>query len=143
MEVVTMAENLSKHTEAAPMLSSQPWLHQHGKEIQAFGTVRQFPLALSYETRMYSCQRLNQLLADSQVLYALYKKHHWLMRGATFYQLHLLLDKHAGEQIALIDQVAERVQTLGGIAIGDPRHVAALTCIPRAAHGREEVPAML
>src|SRR5216117_830895 len=88
MEVVTMAENLSKHTEAAPMLSSQPWLHQHGKEIQAFGTVRQFPLALAYETRMYACQRLNQLLADTQMLYALYKKHHWLMRGATFSQLH-------------------------------------------------------
>lgn len=138
-----MAENLSKHTEAAPMLSSQPWLHQHGKEIQAFGTVRQFPLALSYETRMYACQRLNQLLADSQVLYALYKKHHWLMRGATFYQLHLLLDKHADEQLALVDKIAERVQTLGGIAVGDPRHVADLTKVPRPPDGCEEVPAML
>jgi len=143
MEVVTMAENLSKHTEAAPMLSSQPWLHQHGKEIQAFGTVRQFPLALSYETRMYSCQRLNQLLADSQVLYALYKKHHWLMRGATFSQLHLLLDKHADEQLALVDKIAERVQTLGGVAVGDPRHVAELTKVPRPPDGCEEVPAML
>ena len=138
-----MAESLSKHTEAAPMLSSQPWLHQHGKEIQAFGTVRQFPLALSYETRMYSCQRLNQLLADSQVLYALYKKHHWLMRGATFYQLHLLLDKHADEQLALVDKIAERVQTLGGIAVGDPRHVAEITKVPRPPDGCEEVPAML
>ena len=138
-----MAENLSKHTEAAPLLSSQPWLHQHGKEIQAFGTVRQFPLALSYETRMYSCQRLNQLLADSQVLYALYKKHHWLMRGATFYQLHLLLDKHADEQLALVDKIAERVQTLGGVAVGDPRHVAELTKVPRPPDGCEEVPAML
>ena len=138
-----MAENLSKHTEAAPLLSSQPWLHQHGKEIQAFGTVRQFPLALSYETRMYSCQRLNQLLADSQVLYALYKKHHWLMRGATFYQLHLLLDKHANEQLALVDKIAERVQTLGGVAVGDPRHVAELTKVPRPPDGCEEVPAML
>ena len=138
-----MAETLSKHTEAAPLLSSQPWLHQHGKEIQAFGTVRQFPLALSYETRMYSCQRLNQLLADSQVLYALYKKHHWLMRGATFYQLHLLLDKHADEQLALVDKIAERVQTLGGVAVGDPRHVAELTKVPRPPDGCEEVPAML
>src|SRR4029450_688143 len=124
MEVATMAENLTKPAEAVPPLSSQPWLHQHGKEIQAFGTVRQFPLALSYETRMYSCQRLNQILADSQILYALYKKHHWLMRGAIFYQLHLLLDKHADEQRALVDTIAERVQTLGGIAVGDPRHVA-------------------
>src|SRR6478672_5142016 len=143
MEVVTMTKNLSKHTEAAPMLSSQPWLHQHGKEIQEFGTVRQFPLALSYETRMYSCQRLNQLLADSQILFALYKKHHWLMRGATFYQLHLLLDKHADEQLGLVDQIAERIQTLGGVAVGDPRHVAEITRIPRAPDGVEEVPAML
>ena len=123
--------------------SSQPWLHQRGHEIQAFGTVRQFPVALSQETRLYSCQRLNQLLADSQILFALYKKHHWLMRGATFYQLHLLLDKHAGEQVALIDALAERVQTLGGVAVGDPRHVAEITRVPRAPDGCEEVPAML
>jgi starvation-inducible DNA-binding protein len=123
--------------------SSQPWLHQHGQEIQAFGTVRQFPLALASETRMYSCQRLNQVLADTQILYALYKKHHWLMRGATFYQLHLLLDKHADEQRVLVDTLAERVQTLGGIAVGDPRHVAEFTRVPRPPDGCEEVPAML
>jgi starvation-inducible DNA-binding protein len=125
------------------MSRSQPWLHQRGHEIQAFGTVRQFPVALSQDTRLYSCQRLNQLLADSQILFALYKKHHWLMRGATFYQLHLLLDKHAGEQVALIDALAERVQTLGGVAVGDPRHVAEITRVPRAPDGCEEVPAML
>jgi starvation-inducible DNA-binding protein len=140
---MTMAENLTKPAETVPPLSSQPWLHQHGKEIQAFGTVRQFPLALSYETRMYSCQRLNQILADTQILHALYKKHHWLMRGATFYQLHLLLDKHADEQLELVDKIAERVQTLGGIAVSDPRHVAELTTVPRPPDGCEEVPAML
>jgi len=138
-----MAEHLARPAEAAPTRHSQPWLHQHGKEIQAFGTVRQFPLALAYETRMYSCQRLNQILADTQILYALYKKHHWLMRGATFSQLHLLLDKHADEQRALVDTIAERVQTLGGIAVGDPRHVAEITRVPRPPDGCEEVPAML
>lgn len=122
---------------------SQPWLHQHGVEIQEFGTVRHFPLALSFECRMYSCQRLNRILADSQILYSLYKKHHWLVRGATFYQLHLLLDKHAGEQLEVIDKVAERVQTLGGVAVGDPRHVAEITGVPRAPNGVEAVPAML
>ena len=123
--------------------SSQPWLHQEGQEIQPFDSVRQFPLGLSHDARLYSCQRLNQLLADTQILYALYKKHHWLMRGATFYQLHLLLDKHAGEQIKLVDEIAERIQTLGGIAVGDPRHVAEITRIPRPPNGCEEVPAML
>ena len=123
--------------------SSQPWLHQRGEEIQQFGTVRQLPVGLSYDARMYSCQRLNQVLCDLRILHDLYKKHHWLMRGHTFYQLHLLMDKHAEEQTALIDTVAERVQTLGGVAVGDPRHVAEITNIPRPPNGVEEVPAML
>jgi starvation-inducible DNA-binding protein len=122
---------------------SQPLLHQKGEVIQEFGTVRQYPLGLSHDARMYSCQRLNKALADTQILYGLYKKSHWLMRGATFYQLHLLLDKHAGEQLELVDTLAERVQTLGGVAVGDPRHVAELTSIPRPPDGVEEVPAML
>ncbi|MET8354437.1 DNA starvation/stationary phase protection protein [Micromonospora sp. NPDC005206] len=122
---------------------SQPLLHQHGREIQAFGTVRQLPIGLSHDARMYSCERLNRVLADTRILHSLYKKHHWLMRGPTFYQLHLLLDKHADEQLELVDMVAERIQTLGGIAVGDPRHVAELTRVPRPPDGAEEVPAML
>lgn len=81
--------------------------------------------------------------SPTQVLYAHYKKHHWLVRGHTFYQLHLLLDKHAGEQLALVDSIAERVQTLGGVAVADSRHVAETTAIPRPPDGVEEVPAML
>ena len=122
---------------------SQPLLHQHANEIQPFGTMRDLPIALSRDVRTDSCELLNQILADSIVLYNLYKKHHWLVRGHTFYQLHLLLDKHAGEQLKLIDLIAERVQTIGGIAIADPRHVAEATNIPRPPDGAEEVPAML
>jgi starvation-inducible DNA-binding protein len=77
------------------------------------------------------------------VLFALYKKHHWLVAGPTFYQLHLLFDKHAEEQLEIIDLLAERVQTLGGVAVGDPRHAAELTTIPRPPDGTEEVAAMI
>jgi starvation-inducible DNA-binding protein len=130
-------------TSSGTVSSSQPRLHQKSGVIQEFGTVKQFPIGLSYEARMYSCQRLNKVLADTQILHGLYKKHHWLMRGATFYQLHLVLDKHAGEQLELVDAIAERVQSLGGVAVGDPRHVAEITSIPRPPDGVEEVPAML
>jgi len=122
---------------------SQPMLHQHGVEVQRFGQMRLFPIALSYEARAESSQLLNHVLADSIILYNLYKKHHWLMRGHTFYQLHLLLDKHAEEQLKLVDLIAERVQTLGGVAIADPRHMAEVTTVPRPPNGVEEVPAML
>jgi starvation-inducible DNA-binding protein len=122
---------------------SQPILHQKGTEIQPFGTLRELPIALAASARQESCEQLNQILADTIILYSLYKKHHWLMRGQTFYQLHLLLDKHADEQLNLIDLVGERVQTLGGVAIADPRHVAEMTKIDRPPNGVEEVPVML
>lgn len=123
--------------------SSQPVLHQHGHEIQHYGSLRELPIALNPDARSESCTLVNQILADTIILYHLYKKHHWMMRGHTFYQLHLLLDKHAGEQIELIDTMAERVQTLGGVAIADPRHVAEVTKLTRPPNGVEEVPMML
>ncbi|MEU3186328.1 DNA starvation/stationary phase protection protein [Streptomyces sp. NPDC006923] len=138
-----MSENRGTKQKPKSQQSSQPWLHQKSGVIQEFGTVKQFPLGLSHDARMYSCQRLSRVLADTQMLYALYKKHHWLMRGATFYQLHLLLDKHASEQLELVDALAERMQTLGGVAVGDPRHAAEITSVPRPPDGVEEVPAML
>jgi starvation-inducible DNA-binding protein len=123
--------------------SPEPRLAATGAEIQRFGTLRLQPIALPAEARTESCQLLNAILADTMILYALYKKHHWLVAGPTFYQLHLLFDKHADEQNELIDQLAERVQSLGGIAVGDPRHAAELTTIDRPPNGAEEVPAMI
>jgi starvation-inducible DNA-binding protein len=122
---------------------SQPLLHQHGYEIQQYGKLRDMPISLNPDVRGESCALVNQILADSIILYHLYKKHHWMMRGSIFYQLHLLLDKHASEQLELIDAMGERVQTLGGVAISDPRHVAEVTKIQRPPNGVEEVPVML
>ena len=127
----------------ATRVSPEPKLARLGVEIQRFGTTRFLPIALSKTARAESCGLLNEILADSMILYALYKKHHWLVAGPTFYQLHLLFDKHAEEQTEIIDLLAERVQSLGGIAVGDPRHAAELTTIDRAPDGAEDVPAMI
>jgi starvation-inducible DNA-binding protein len=124
-------------------VSAQPRMGQTAPELQRFGTLRQLPIALSAEARAESCQLLNEILSDSMVLTALYKKSHWNVAGATFYQLHLLFDKHYEEQAELVDALAERVQMLGGISVGDPRHAAELTSIPRPPDGAEEVPAVI
>jgi starvation-inducible DNA-binding protein len=123
--------------------SPEPRLRQRGHEIQSFATLRTLPIALSADARSSSCAALNEILADTMILYAMYKKHHWNVAGPTFYQLHLLFDKHAEEQSELIDDLAERVQTLGGIAVGDPRHAAELTTIERPPNGAEEVAVMI
>ena len=143
MAIAKHADPLSKKRQRDGATTSQPRLHQHGAEIQRFGELRLLPLSLAHDARAESCQLVNRILADSIILYNVYKKHHWMMRGPTFYQLHLLLDKHAGEQLELIDAMGERVQTLGGVAVADPRHVAEITTVPRPPDGVEEVPAML
>ena len=126
-----------------PQSSAQPILRQRGKEIQAYGTLTRYPLGLGEDVRAASVQALNQILSDTMVLRDLYKKHHWQVSGPTFYSLHLLLDKHYAEQIELVDELAERVQTLGGIAIAMAHDVAEMSKIERPPRGREEVPVQL
>jgi starvation-inducible DNA-binding protein len=113
------------------------------QEIQAFGTLKELPIALPDNARAQSVGILNQLLADTMTLRDLYKKHHWQMSGATFYQLHLLLDKHYEEQAELVDMIAERIMTLGGISIAMAPDVTEMTKISRPPKGREDVPSQL
>jgi starvation-inducible DNA-binding protein len=93
--------------------------------------------------RAASVEALNQILADTMMLRDLYKKHHWQVAGHTFYQLHLLFDKHYSEQSTLVDALAERIQSLGGISVAVPHDVAEITRIERPPRGREEVAVQL
>jgi len=124
-------------------VEAQPILNQRSKETQAFGTLTRYPLGLGDEARLTSVNGLNQILADSIMLRDMYKKHHWQLSGPTFYQLHLLFDKHASEQTEIVDALAERVQTLGGMAVAIANDVAAMTKIERPPRGREEVPVQI
>src|SRR5215831_17159960 len=125
-------------------ISAQPRLHQRAREIQEYGTVSHIlPLELEEPVRLEMTAQLNQLLADTMTLRDLYKKSHWQVAGPTFYQLHLLYDKHFDEQVELVDSIAERIQLLGGISIAMAADVAETTQIERAPRGREEVPVQL
>ena len=117
-----------------------PVLNQHGHEIQPFGHLVKLPIALAESACKQSVDNLNQLLADTMTLRDLYKKHHWQVLGHTFFQLHLLFDKHFEEQTKLVDRVAERIQLLGGVSIAMAPDVAETTLIPRPPKGREPVP---
>src|SRR5438045_8511082 len=124
--------------------SAEPRVHQRGREIQSYGSViHAFHLELEEPVRLQITAQLNQLLADTMTLRDLYKKSHWQVAGPTFYQLHLLFDKHYGEQVELVDSIAERIQLLGGVSIAMAADVAETTQIERPPRGREEVPVQL
>jgi starvation-inducible DNA-binding protein len=122
---------------------ARPLVDQHSIEIQPYGTIAKLPIALAESVCKASVENLNQVLADTMTLRDMYKKHHWQVAGPTFYQLHLLYDKHHKEQSELVDSIAERIQTLGGISLAMAPDVAETTMIPRLPRGREEVPVQL
>lgn len=125
-------------------ISAQPRIHQKAGEIQKYGTVEYLlPLELEEPVRLEMTEQLNQLLADTITLRDLYKKSHWQVAGPTFYQLHLLYDKHYEEQDEIVDEIAERIQLLGGVSLAMAADIAETTRIERPPRGREEVPVQL
>jgi starvation-inducible DNA-binding protein len=122
---------------------ARPLVNQRAPEIQAFGRLARLPNALSQTVAQQSVDNLNQVLADTMTLRDLYKKHHWQVAGPTFYSLHLLFDKHYEEQNELVDTIAERIQSLGGLSLAMAPDVAEATSIPRPPKGREEVPVQI
>ena len=123
--------------------SATPLLHQTAPEIQPYGKIAKLPIALDEKVCAASAENLNQILADTITLRDLYKKHHWQVAGHTFYQLHLLFDKHYSGQNEIVDTIAERIQSLGAISLAMAADVAETTIIPRPPRGREEVPAQI
>jgi len=134
----------NNHTSRQTTISSQPRIHQHAREIQAYGTVTHaLPLDLEEPVRLEMTEQLNLLLADTITLRDLYKKSHWQVAGPTFYQLHLLFDKHYEEQAEIVDTIAERIQLLGGVSLAMAHDIAETTRIERPPRGREEVPVQI
>src|SRR5260370_8572088 len=97
------SEELEAGTERARRI-----LHQKAKEIQPFGKLTRMPIALDENVCAQSVGNLNQILADTITLRDMYKKHHWQVAGHTFYQLHLLFDKHPGDQDDLGAPIPQR-----------------------------------
>jgi len=133
-----------KEANRQATINAQPRIHQRAGEIQAYGTVSHaLPLDLEEEVRLEMTEQLNLLLADTMTLRDLYKKSHWQVAGPTFYQLHLLFDKHYDEQVEMVDIIAERIQLLGGVSLAMAVDVAETTRIERPPRGREEVPVQI
>ena len=143
-ETKTKSATASKPTsKIAKIEPAEPIINQRGRILQEYGTVVKLPIGLSEDICLKSVNALNQVLADTITIRDMYKKHHWQVAGPTFYQLHLLFDKHYEEQTELVDILAERVQRLGGIALAMAGDIAEETNIERPPRGREEAPVQI
>lgn len=85
------------------------------------------------------CKILNVLLADEFNLYARTRNSHWNVTGPAFSVLHKFFESQYDELAGIIDEVAERVRTLGGVAAGNLKTMTATT---RLAEAKDEPGAM-
>ena len=76
---------------------------------------------------------LKRLLADTYTLYLMTHNYHWNVTGPRFRDLHLLWEEQYTELAVAVDDVAERIRTLGHPAPGTYREFASLTSIDEPA----------
>jgi starvation-inducible DNA-binding protein len=75
-------------------------------------------LGLSSKARETVLAVLGRLLADEHVLYVKTRNFHWNVTGLDFGSLHALFEKQYDELSETIDEIAERIRSLGGVAPG-------------------------
>ncbi len=89
-------------------------------------------IGITEPQRLAIVEGLSRLLADSYTLYLKTHNFHWNVKGPMFNTLHLMFEAHYGELALAVDQIAERIRSLGAPAPGSYRAFAALTSVPEA-----------
>ncbi len=86
-------------------------------------------IGINAEDRNKIAEGLKALLADSYTLYLQTHNFHWNVTGPQFRELHLMFEEHYTELATAVDDVAERIRTLGVAAPGTYREFSRLSSI--------------
>ncbi len=113
--------------EARRQAQGRPWRPQ--------SMIEGNPVGLSEEAARRLLPELDALQASFWVLYHQYHKHHWLVEGPQFMDLHRFLEAHYDAVHAHVDALAERMTALGGIPTSDPANQARLAFVTHEPEG--------
>ena len=86
-------------------------------------------IGISTEDREAIADGLGRVLADSYTLYLKTHNFHWNVTGPQFRELHLMFEEHYTELAVAVDDIAERIRTLGVAAPGTYRAFAELSAV--------------
>jgi starvation-inducible DNA-binding protein len=106
-------------------------------------TVEDNPIGLSKDVVRKLIPQLDRHLASLFVLFHQYQKHHWLVEGPQFRDLHLFLGEAYEEAHKQADMIAERITALGGIPTSNPVEQAKIAFITHEPEGVFRVRNML
>lgn len=96
--------------------------------VQEFGQVTDNPIGLGQEVTVPVCEGLNLAFASLQALYLQYQKHHFVVEGSEFYQLHEFFQDSYGAVKDAAHDFAERLNGLGGVPAASFTKLAELCC---------------
>ncbi|MCM1982892.1 Dps family protein [Lyngbya confervoides] len=103
--------------------------------VQEFGVVVANPLGLEHSTTEPICEGMNVLLASFQALYLQYQKHHFVVEGAEFYQIHEFFEDCYDKTQGHVHDIGERLNGLGGVPVASFQRLAELCCFSPEADG--------
>lgn len=124
-------------------MATQQDRHQDHQMRQELSVVRDNPFGLPHDVASQVVDLLNQDLASMFTLYHQYHKHHWIVEGAQFFELHLLLEEHYTQLHDQFDAVAERIVALGGLPVSGPGEIAKHAYIEHETEGMFDLREML
>ena len=111
--------------------------------VQVFGEIANNSIGLDKSVAEPVCEGMNIALASFQALYLQYEKHHFVVEGAEFYQLHDFFENSYDEVRDHIHELAERLNGLGGIPVASFSKLAEMCCFTSEEDGRFNSRAML
>jgi starvation-inducible DNA-binding protein len=100
-------------------------------------------LGLSSKSRDTVVSLLARLLADEHVLYVKTRNFHWNVTGLDFGSLHALFETQYNALAETIDEIAERLRSLGGVAPGSMKEFLKLTRLDEQPGGKLEAEKMI
>ena len=110
---------------------------------QKFGDVEENPIRLSEDYTKQIIEQLNTDLASLFITLFQLKKHHWLVEGPDWKYIHEALDEYAKSIQEHVDELAERINLLGGIPLSNPSRFAELSYVDYEAEDKMDLRMML
>jgi starvation-inducible DNA-binding protein len=102
---------------------------------QVFSEVGPNPVLLGMEVTIPVCEGLNLTLASFQALYLQYQKHHFVVEGSEFYELHQFFQDSVDAVRGHVHELGERLNGLGGVPAAHFAKLAELCCFEPEADG--------
>ncbi|MBX2862880.1 MAG: DNA starvation/stationary phase protection protein [Leptolyngbyaceae cyanobacterium MAG.088] len=103
--------------------------------VTPFGEVADNAIALETSITTPICEGLNILLASFQAMYIQYQKHHFVVEGAEFYQLHNYFEESYDQVKGHTHDIGERLDGLGGVPVASFSKLAELCCFTPESDG--------